>query len=221
MMLTGSAIGVARPLEPFTPSAPEAVVVVPDSIHQDAMTTDYREAFDGKVTAVQPDVENGTLVVIGKHRLRVALPANITLPIHVGETLKVELWSTAVARHELGLNGIHAAITDANGAPVVFVNDAPAGWSFEVGAPKALPRRSPVLEDHAVNLRAAELTATVFGWVQGRVAGADYVVYASATVVAPVAAQQQPKSDVPAWSSVVNSSIVRVRPAPTVQHAPH
>lgn len=198
---TTTAAAAPRPLAPFAVGEPEIIVVALDGGEPPA--AGVRTRIEGKVTKVKRDREGMHFVSVGRKRFEIGLPPNVKLPVRRGDRIRAELWVDDRGK-------LHARVTDAKGAPLVFMNEVPDGWAMTIGERAAdRPDRPPVYQ-HRIHLTAPSTPPTTFaGWLDGDVDGRRYIVYGEARVVDQAEARKLgAKID---WERSLFSGVVHVK----------
>lgn len=195
------AAAAPRPLVSFAPEEPAAIVVAVDF---DAKPEPTRVEIAGKVTLVVRDRDGIYHIHLDKKRFQIALPPNVKLPIRRGDRVRAAMWVGDTDKK------IHARVTDVAGAPLVFMNELPEGWTMTIAdVAKDRPDRPPVYQ-HRIELVAPTITSLTFaGWLVGAVGRQRYIVYAEARVVDRAEAQR--RGVTVDWDRSLFSGIVRVR----------
>lgn len=200
LFLSSLAAAAPRPLASFVPKEPASVVVAVDF---DAAPDHERVEIAGKVRLVKRDRDGIYHIHLDKQRFQIALPSNVKLPIRRGDRVRAAMWIGDTDKK------IHARVTDAAGAPLVFMNELPDGWTMTIAdVAKDRPDRPPVYQ-HRVQFEAPTIPSITFaGWLVGAVDRHRYIVYAEARVVD--AAEAQRMGVTVDWDRSLFSGIVRV-----------
>lgn len=195
------AAAAPRPLAAFVPAEPAVVVVAVDF---DATPDPERVEIAGKVKLVKRDRDGIYHIHLDKQRFQVALPSNVKLPIRRGDQVRAAMWIGNTDKR------IHARVTDAAGAPLVFMNELPDDWTMTIAdIAKDRPDGPPVYQ-HRVQLAAPAIASITFaGWLIGAIDRHRYIVYAEARVVDQAEAQRMGVTV--NWDRSLFSGIVRVR----------
>ncbi len=195
------AAAAPRPLAPFDPGKPALVVVAVDF---DATPENKLVEIAGKVKLVKRDRDGIFHVHLDKQSFQIGLPPNVKLPIRRGDRVRAAMWIDDKDKK------IHARVTDASGAPLVFMNEIPEGWTMTIAdVAKDRPDQPPVYQ-HRVELAAPSTPSIAFtGWLDGAVDRQRYIVYAEARVVDQAEARRMGVTI--AWDRSLFSGIVRVR----------
>ena len=135
-----------------------------------------RQTTEGKVTKVAGPEKGVFTVQVGESQFQVWLPPKLKLPIETGDAIRAELWT---------LDGkVHARVTDEKDTPLIFTNENPVGWAFELGVIAEHVAKKPKREEHEVILRIGDEIAThMYGWRRGAVGDNVYLVWGQASVV--------------------------------------
>ncbi len=162
-----------------------------------------RRKLHGKITQLKK-LEGGVVrvsVAGTRQTFQVALPAKLPMPLRRGDTITADLWVDGAK--------LHARIVDAQGKPLIFMNELPADWSITTGARCQTGHRPPRWE-HNIRLETPSTEPQEFrGYVFGTVAGDSYWIEGSAATIDVADAKQ--KGLTPTWTSSQWFAVVRKR----------
>ena len=161
-----------------------------------------RRAIEGRVSKVTGPHDLVYVVHVGRSKFEVGLPPEVKLPLRVGDDVRAELWTSE--------GKWHARVSDSKGSPLVFMNESPPGWSFEIGVPAEKGSSKPPRQEREVVLRIGEVAAAhMYGWQRGTVDGRDFLVWGQGAVIDEARAQAMGLR--PTWTCSLFSGVVRVR----------